>query len=327
MSQKINSDYAHLLSQVVELENESALSTKDLWLKMAEALEIEGFEKEKIWAKVASDIEDSLWDKYNKETPRDEFKWSRSGYFGRAGKKAGYVLNSNNDEIALGQPDNSSIYTKNDKMLTLCERIIDMCHTIKEKSQDCEELETIFEKKEMEEFYFQQNAFLDNCKNAIDSKTKIPENTETMLLDCLATVMGNVNTCGKIFQEVILMHMKEQCKFLTAKQSNKFQNGGKQSRLYLLHPTERDFAIFEKYTGTRCTKCQSFRVRPTADHTNKWECYDCGEILQRQHIPKCPTCQVPLFKERLIQIVKTGICKNCEEPVELPQTLIDQANS
>jgi len=326
-SLKTNSDYTHLLNQVIELENEKSLSSQDLWLKMGVALEVEGYDKEKIWAKVANDIEETLWNKYNREITRESFKWTRSGYFYRVGTKAGYVLDSNNnDKIALGQPNNSSIYTgNNSKMLLLCDSIIDICRTIKEKAKDTDNLEDIFEEKFMSEFYFQQNSFLENCKNAIDNKTKIPQNTELFLLECLSTVMGNANMCGKIFQEVIMMHMKEQCKFLTQKQASKFQSGGKQSQQYLLSPTDRDFALYERYTGTRCSKCQSFRVRPQ-DNGNKWECYDCGEILPKQHVAKCTHCQFPLFTERLRQVVESGECPNCKTELELPQTLIDQAN-
>lgn len=327
-SLKLNSDYVHLLNQVIELENEKELSSKDLWLKMGVALEVEGFEKEKIWAKVANDIEENLWNRYNQDIVREDFNWTRSGHFYRTGRKAGYVLDSINEEIALGQSDNSYIYTQNNsKMLLLCDNIINVCRSMKDKAKDCDELEIIFGKKETGEFYKQQNVMIDNIKNAIDNKTKIPKNTELFLLECLATVMGNTHKCGEIFQQVIVMHMKEQGKFLTQKQATKFQTGGKQSQLYLLKPTNRDFALYEGYTGTRCIECMSFRVRPKGDHTNDWECYDCGETFPPQHIAKCNNCQIPLYKERLQHVVKTGKCKNCTQKIDLPQVLIDQANS
>jgi len=326
MSLKLNSDYVHLLNQVIELENDKALSSQDLWLKMGVALEVEGYEKEKIWAKVANDIEESLWNKYNQDVVREDFNWTRSGYFYRTGRTAGYVLNSVNEEIALGQSDNSSINTKNDKMVLLCDSIIDICRTIKEKSQNCDELENIFGKKEMREFYFQQETMMYNCKNVIDNKTKIPQNTELFLLECLATVMGNTNKCGLIFQEVILMHMKEQNKFLTQKQATKFQTGGPQSQLYLLKPTNRDFALYERYTGTRCSECMSFNVRPS-DHTTSWVCFDCNNMMPPQHIPKCSDCHIPLYKERIQHIIKTHKCPNCKVKVDLPQIILDQVNN
>ena len=104
-----SSDYNHILNQVVELENDISSSSKDLWLGMGHALEIAGFEKKKIWSIVAKDIEEKLWQKYNKDTPRKDFKWVRSGYFYRVGSKTEYVSDSDKDEIALGQSKNSSL--------------------------------------------------------------------------------------------------------------------------------------------------------------------------------------------------------------------------
>ena len=120
--------------------------------------------------------------------------------------------------------------------------------------------------------------------------------------------------------------MEEQRKFLTQKQATKFQTGGKQSQLFLLKPTSRDFAIYEGYTGVQCT-CSSWRVRPKLDHTTDWECYDCDKIIPKQHIPKCSCCQIPLYTDRIQHIIKTGKCDNCNEDIELPQVLIDQVNN
>lgn len=333
MSQKLNhsKDYHNLLDTAVEneLENTDKTTSASLWNKMGDQLEIEGVSKELTSAIIRKDIEDKLFEDCKDYILREDFKW-HSGYYYRIMKKQGRInsaMSKTNQLTPLGELGNSSINTANPNMLLLCDFIIDVCRNIKEKSKECKPLEEIFGEKEMKEFYFQQGIMIDNIKNGIDNKTKIPENTETFLLECLATVMGNTNKCGEIFQQIIIMHMKEQGKFLTQKQATKFKIGGKQSQLYLLSPTNRDFSIYEGYTGSRCTNCQSFRVRPNGDHNNNWTCFDCDNIMPPQHIPKCSNCQIPLYKERLQHIVKTRKCANCQETVELPQVLIDQANS
>jgi len=314
-----------------EIKSERGNDTlKEVWLSLANQLEIEGIPKEKI-----SSIGKNLIITQKKEKlkklgfPEDELKSvTISGWWREVMQGIGCTDSKySSTEVTVTSPDNSSIYTKNENMLILCDNIIDVLHTIKDKAKDFPPLEEKFNKKQLKEFYYQQGVMIDNIKNSIDNKTKIPENTETFLLECLATVTGNTNKCGEIFQQIIVMRMKEQGKFLTQKQATKFQTGGKQSQLFLLSPTDRDFAIYEGYTGTRCSKCQSFRVRPKSDHTNKWECYDCGEILPKQHIPKCSTCQLPLYQERLKQVAASGKCPECKDAIELPQTLIDQANS
>lgn len=314
------------------MENESTenISTSEsLWKKMGDQLEIEGIPKQEFSVIIRKDIEEQLWQIHYQDVSREEFSWA-PGTWWRYVKVQGwtnpeYARNVSVD--STGSLDNSSIYNeKNGLMALACDNVIDVLRTIKEKSKECDSLEEIFGKKQMSEFYFQQDTVTENIKNAIDNKTKIPENTELFLLECLATVLGNTNKCGMIFQEVILMHMKEQNKFLTQKQATKFQTGGKQSQLHLLNPTSRDFALYERYTGTRCSECMSFRVRPKSDHTNDWECYDCNNIMPKQHIPKCSCCQIPLYKERIQHIIKTGKCANCKEKIELPQVLIDQVN-
>jgi len=291
---------------------------------MGNQLEIEGIAKNLTSPIIRKDIEDKIYEQeYKDYIPREEYKW-HSGYFYRTMKTLGRSKSNLTITPSEGG-DNSSINTQNDKMLSLCDNIIDICRTIKEKSKDCKPLEDIFGKKEMTEFYRQQNTMMENCKNAIDNKTKIPKNTELFLLECLATVMGNTNKCGQIFQKIIMTHMEEQNKFLTQKQATKFQTGGKQSQLYLLKPTSRDFAIYEGYTGVQCT-CESWRVRPKLDHTTDWECFDCEKIIPKQHIAKCSCCQIPLYTDRIQHIIKTGKCDNCNEEIELPQVLIDQVN-
>lgn len=325
-------DYHNYLNDVIENEllDSNNNTNESLWVNMGNQLEIEGIPKKEISLIIKKDIEDILYEKeFKDQMSREECRYTNSHYF-RVMKSNGWTnpfMARNNKLDPLGDQPDSSINTQNSKMLLLCDSIIEICRTIKEKSKDCESLEDIFGEKQMNEFYKQRHTMINNCKNAIDNKTKIPQNTESFLLECLSTVLGNTNKCAEIFQQVILMHMKMQGKFLTQKQATKFQSGGKQSKLFLLSPTSRDFAIFEGYTGTRCSNCQSYRVRPKADHTTDWECYDCDNIMPKQHIPKCTHCHFPLYTERLTQIAKTGKCSNCHGTVDLPQELVNYTKS
>jgi len=213
----------------------------------------------------------------------------------------------------------TSIYTKNPDMMLLCDDVINICRTIKEKAKECEPLEDIFGKKDMREFYRQRNTILENCKNAIDNKTKVPKNTELFLLECLATVLGNTKKCAQVLMEYNFKLLQKQNKFLTLKQATKFQKGGKQSQLLILKPISRDTAIYLDYTGIQCT-CGSWRV-------NDYTCYDCDKKITTQHISKCSYCQIPLYKERLLHIVKTTKCENCNEVIDLPEELVIYAKS
>ena len=299
-------DYYRLLNNVVDNElvtNEYA-NNKTLWVAMGNELEIQGMEKTRISTIIRKDIEDILYEKKFKEyMPREEYKW-HNGNFWIVTKSNGWTDPSMARHVSVPNADqeNSSIYAANPDMTNLCNEIIEVSKTLRDKSRSIEPLDVVFGKKEMDEFYKQRYVIIDNCKNAIDSKTKVPKNTELFLLECLSTVLGSVNKCAQVFMEQNLIRLKEQGKFFTLKQATKFQRGGKQSQLEILKPKTRDTALYLNCSGVQCT-CGSWNVKNKND-SNDLECYDCEKVLPRGHISKCRHCQVPLYKERLEYMIK-----------------------
>ncbi len=323
-------DYYRLLNNVVDNElaiNEYA-NNKTLWVGMGNELEIQGIEKTRISAILRKDIEDILYEKKFKEfMPREEYKW-HNGNFWIVTKSNGWTDPSMARHLSDPDADqrNSSIYSENPPMTDLCNEIIEVSKTLRDKSRSAESLEDLFGKKEMDEFYKQRVAIIDNCKNAIDNKTKVPRNTELFLLECLSTVLGSVNKCAQVFMEQNLIRLKEQGKFFTLKQATKFQRGGKQSQLEILKPISRDTALYLNCSGVQCT-CGSWNVKDKND-SNDLECYDCGKVLPQGHISKCRHCQVPLYKERLEYMIKhKNKCENCDAENDIPQELIQYAKS
>ena len=324
MSQSIlhSKDYHNLLNNVIENELASTPPSNEvLWVKMGSQLEIEGVPKTQISTIIRKDIEDKLYEKQFKEfMSREDYRYTSSHYF-RVMKKNNWTnpYMARNKLDPLKGSNNSSINTKNKEMTLLCYDIINICRLMIEKSKECNSFYDMFDKKEMKEFYRQRHTIINNCKNAIDNKTKIPKNTESFLLESLATVLGNTNKCAQVFMEYNFKLLKEQNKFLTLKQATKFKKGGKQSQLLIFKPISRDTAIFLDYTGIQCS-CGSWLVR---DFT----CYTCDKKIITQHVSKCNHCQIPLYKERLLHIVKTNKCENCNEIVDLPEELIEYAKS
>jgi len=323
-------DYYRLLGDVVDNElaiNEYA-NNKTLWVKMGNELEIKGIEKIRISTIMRKDIEDILYEKKFKEyMPREEYKW-HNGNFWVVTKSNGWTDPSMARHVSDPNvdQDNSSINTPNPSMIKLCYDIIEVSKNIIDKSKNIEPLHIVFGKKEMNEFYKQRCTIINNCKNAIDNKTKVPKNTELFLLECLSTVLGSVNKCAQVFMEQNLIRLKEQGKFFTLKQATKFQRGGKQSQLNILKPISRDTALYLNCSGVQCT-CGSWNVKDN-NNSNDLECYDCGKVLPQGHISKCRHCQVPLYKERLEYMVKhKNKCENCDAENDLPQELVQYAKS
>jgi len=327
-------DYSNLLNNIIENELTITSSNNEvLWVAMGNELETHGVEKSQISTIVRKDIEDRLWEEqFKTEYTREDYRYCNSKYY-EVMKSNGWTnpfmaRNTNGNLDPRMEQDNSSINTRNNDMIILCDDIIDICKTIKDKSKDdgTPPFEESFGEKKMKEFYKQRRTIINNCKNSIDNKTKIPKNTEIFLLECLATILGSTNKCAQIFMEQNLIHLKEQGKFLTLKQATKFQKGMRQSQLFILKPTSRDQALFLDYTGVQCT-CTSWRVRQRLD-SYKLECYDCDSILPPSHISKCNNCQIPLYKERLLYMINNkNKCENCETRNDLPEELIQYAKS
>ena len=311
-----SSDYNNLLSKVIELEDNATTDTKKLWIKMAESLDITGVEKSKIWSTVANDIENELKIKHGKD-----FKWTRSGYFYRVGRDAGYVKSE--EVIALGQSENSSTPFNNLDMVELLSQFKDIIPIMINNFKNSKQLEDIFGKKQTREFYRQMNILIKNCHSTCNNKTKIPPSSENTLIEFLS-MANSVNTAAKKTLEMRIKHMSETNKFLTRKQATKFLTGGKQSKLPLLKPTERDFAIYLGYYGVQC-KCKSWRVRMRTN-SHQVECYDCELSFPAKSVVRCEFCDVLLYEDRILHVIKTGKCENCDGVLDLPPSLLNIKN-
>jgi len=324
-------DYHNLLNTVIENELSADIpNNKVLWVAMGNELEIQGIEKSQISTIVRKDIEDKLWEQeFKEEYAREDYRYCNSKYY-EVMKVNGWTnpemaRNVSNDNLDPRVDQEIVPYT-NPKMKEVNYDIINLCRILIDKSKGGISFEEVFGEKKMNEWYKQMHTVINNCKNAIDHKTKVPKNTELFLLECLSTILGSVNKCAEIFMEQNLIKLKEQGKFFTLKQATKFQKGMKQSQLHTLKPTSRDTALFLDYIGIQCI-CGSYRVRQKLD-SYKLECYDCDNVLPpSHHISKCEHCKVPLYKERLLHIVKTRKCENCDEIVDLPQELVEYAKS
>jgi len=73
--------------------------------------------------------------------------------------------------------------------------------------------------------------------------------------------------------------------------------------------------------------CKSWRVEEKAGNFTNLNCIDCDHSFQEKTVSKCTYCQIPLYKERLVHIVKTGRCEDCNTEIALPEELIEYARS
>jgi hypothetical protein len=317
---------------------------KQAWIQLANQLEIEGIPKEKISTIGQQLIIDQKKQKLTSMgiPPQELESVSVSGWWREVMREIGCTDPNKNTSATEPPQENSSINTKNTEVIDILLQTKSICDLAIKKFKEYPELDEIFGKKETREFFRQWRTIINNCKYAFDEKTKVPQNTEQILLECLTTSSGSLSEGAHEFMQTRIKLLKNQGKsILTAKQGKKFQTGDKASQLPLLFPTTRDTAVFLDYFGVQCT-CDSWRVRSKPD-TRNVECYDCGKEFAAKTVSKCRYCQLPLYKADLKHIVDTwqtveeensvgdsmsgGHCPNCNTINRLPEELITYANS
>lgn len=308
-----------------EQENEVK---KDYWTKMKTELEVSGYPLSLIGRTIHDSIEEELWKKKFKDLgiPREEFKW-HSGYFYRWCKTEGIsqIYGKLNENIPLGD---SSINTDNakEKVIQLLEKTKELSNELIKKFKDTPQILQTFTQEQFNDFYSQWETILKIDEDAIDEKTKIPDNTVHMLLQCLA-VESSLTHGAEIFMRTRIKMMEDVKKFLTPKQATKFQRGEIKDQPPILNPKNRELAIFLRYYGQQCSKCNSFCMKEIIEGMKtKVKCITCNNIEDPTTIAKCRYCQIPLYKENLQHIVKTGKCENCNEETTLPEELVLYAN-
>lgn len=305
-------------------------SLKQSWIKLADQLELEGIPKHKI-STVGKQIIIQKKKEYLEKLNVSQEKLdaiSISGWWYDVMNEQG-CTDPHYSHIATDtERQNSSINTKlpNQEMIDIFMDIKEICNLGIDKAKNIKEFEELFDKKETREFYKQQRVFISNCKDVLDDKTKIPVNTELLFIECVTIAEGGLNNAVKLFHKTRMQLLDDQGKkLITAKQTAKYLNGDKASKLPLLKPNSRDSAIFGKYFGVKC-ECGSWRIR-IKNEGNKVECFDCDLEFIAKTLSKCTYCQTPLYTENLQHILKTNRCENCNTEITLPDELIEQINT
>jgi len=165
-------------------------------------------------------------------------------------------------------------------------------------------------------------SILNIAEDAFNEKTKVPLNLQHLLLEEAATG-SSITNAAKVFQKIKQAYYEKTGKFLTSKQIGFIQNGTVPKYLSLFKPDSRDTAIFQGYYGVSCPSYKSWRV----EQKSRLHYIDCDHLFQEKTVSKCRHCQIPLYKERLLHILKTARCENCNTEIDLPEELEEYARS
>ena len=313
---------------VEELNGEISPTLKQNYISLIDQLEIDGIPKEKI-ATIGKQI--IIEKKKHKMTAHgyEQEEITVGSWWRQIAKEKGCTdTKYSSVEVPEPSPQNTSINTKNKKpnirWIDHLKRTKDVCDLAITKLQECEDFEKILTTKEIEILNHEWTSVLDIATDALDGKTKVPVNTQILLVT-EASTMSSITNAGKTYLKVKEYQYNKMGDFITSKQIGHIQHGEIPKYLSLFKPDSRDTAIFQGFFGIPCMKCKSWRVEEKIGNGTNVRCIQCDNRFLAKTISKCKYCQIPLYKEDLLdmitayeQRVKNGFENDDGQPVEYP---------
>ena len=94
----------------------------------------------------------------------------------------------------------------------------------------------------------------------------------------------------------------------------------------LMHPTDRDTAIFAGYWGVQHKACKGWRVQPTNNLIfggRQVKCIDCDNLnktalFKAQTLIRCPECGFIFYDSILKKVRENEKCPKCDIDIQLP---------
>ena len=302
-----------LIDEIVALEESQFYEHADIkaqkYLEIALQLETDGFEKRKISAKIVTLVTAKMQEKSTVIIP----KW-HNGYFKKVMAENEYsdpeyrkpvdplkdLENTSDIDPAQDLENTSDDDSKqkaspkqkphpNADILNLYSRIIEFCELGMVKAFDAQKPIFGTDLKGKKEFILQSSSIIDNCTAALNEKTKVPANTELVLLTMLASEAG-VNLAAKAFLKYRLTFFETINKFLTRKQALKFLKNDVPV-LPIFQPHDQYEALYMDYVGNQCSKCKSWCLRVSPDDQHLAICQGCDAETKIKAILRCRSCR------------------------------------
>jgi len=299
---------------------------KQYYINLMNQLEIEGFSKSQI-STVGKQIVIEKKSQKLKDIPMDEITIG-SWWYDIAREQGCIDPHYSHTKNQSDSKEKKSTHKTNQRYVDYLKRTKDICTELIKKFEESLDIEKSLDKKQLQFINHEWDAVLDIAENTFNEKTKVPLNLQNLLLIEAATA-SSITFAGMTFLKSSYLQYQKIGSFLTTKQIGHIQNGITRTSLSIFKPDSRDTAIFQKYYGLSCIECKSWRVYELIDRKQDGSnlgCYDCGISFKEKTISKCWHCQIPLYKENLVHIIKTGRCEECNNENRLPEELINYAD-
>jgi len=283
-------------------------------------LEIEGFPKQQI-STIGKQIVVEKKSEKLKNIPKEEITIG-SWWYDIAREQGCIDIHYSHPKDIESKHEKKIKQNPNQKYVYNLKRTKEICDIAIKKFEKSADIEKSLTPKQIKILNHEWDAVLDIAENAFNEKTKVPLNMQYILLLEAATA-SSITKAGETFQTLKLKEYHNLGKHLTPKQIGKFQDGIIPECMSIFKPDSRETALFGKFSGFSCPNCESWRV---TGHPSSLSCIDCNHHFKEKSINKYWHCQIPLYKERLIHIIKTGRCEECNNENILPEELVEYAD-
>jgi hypothetical protein len=313
----------------IEIEGEGDnITLKQSYINLMAQLEIDGIPKEKI-STIGSQIITTKKKNRLQGKAITESEVNVGTWWYVTAREQGYIDLHYSHPKDIESKNKKPTHKTNQRYVDNLKRTKEICTELIKKFEESEDIEKSLDKKQLQFLNHEWDAVLDIAENTFNEKTKVPLNLQNLLLVEAATA-SSITFAGMTFLKSNYIQYEKIGAFLTTKQIGHIQNGITRKSLPLFKPDSRDTALFQKYYGLSCPECKSWRVyeliAEKSDGSNLG-CYDCGISFKEKTVSKCRYCQIPLYKERLVPIIKTGRCEECNNENNLPEELVEYADS
>jgi hypothetical protein len=233
------------------------------WIIYAgEQLQIAGYPKDKISAKLRSDLPDVS--PYYISHICGEMEWTDERFAPEVAKSQPKISSTFADDAAFEESDSSTHAHENQPYISHLQQKIDFLQDVQKKLRERPFL-SLLDRKQYDEYAFLADSAERLARQAWDARQTIPVETQFFLAQIVAisTIKHGASEYVSKVKELF---------GLTSKQVTKTLKGVVRDVHYLYEPTNKMEALMDGFYGKPCEKCGSWRVR--------WEngicrCYHC----------------------------------------------------
>ncbi|MDI1496212.1 MAG: hypothetical protein K8823_1520 [Cenarchaeum symbiont of Oopsacas minuta] len=309
----------------LEINNANHAKLSEIWQKMGEILESENVPKTLISTRIKQEIIRQIKDKTPHRTNNREVKIS--GYFYRVMGRRGW-LNPKQQHGYVVPPKSELDTPKKNVDFDLQFRRLKKCITwiIYTSGKMRESLQTEKYQHTLRELSNLITAF----ENAANKKTKVSKQDQNMFINCLFLRDTIKNSLILYYEKKIELIKNVTGNVMTKETARHYLDGFGDEIPPLMHPSNRDEAIFCGYWGVQCKRCKSWRVLENPEpvlNGRQVRCLECERakmpsLFAAPTLTRCPECGFILYSKELRYVIKHKKCGACGIGLHLPPELI-----